>query len=161
MRRAIPLAAAAVCATALLAAGGESNASVTAQAESATAEASAAKKQTRLTLRDSEYGKVLFDGKGRVLYLFTADQRAKSNCYGECATAWPPFYARGKLVAGPGVKAKRVGRTKRTDGRSQVTYAGKPLYYYVHDGRNEILCHDVFEFGGDWLVVQASGKPAP
>jgi hypothetical protein len=42
-----------------------------------------------------------------------------------------------------------------------VTYAGHPLYYYVDDPRNEILCHDVFEFGGDWLVVQASGEPAP
>ena len=42
-----------------------------------------------------------------------------------------------------------------------MTYAGHPLYFYVHDPRNQILCHDVFEFGGNWRVVRASGKPAP
>jgi hypothetical protein len=42
-----------------------------------------------------------------------------------------------------------------------VTYAGQPLYYYVHDAPGEILCHDVAEFGGLWLVVRPNGRPAP
>jgi hypothetical protein len=29
------------------------------------------------------------------------------------------------------------------------------------DEVGEILCHDVSEFGGRWLVVQPDGKPAP
>jgi hypothetical protein len=41
-----------------------------------------------------------------------------------------------------------------------VTYAGHPLYFYVDDPPHRILCHGVSEFGGDWLVVQASGEPA-
>jgi hypothetical protein len=39
-----------------------------------------------------------------------------------------------------------------------VTYAGKPLYYYVGDkGPFQLLCQNVAEFGGRWLVVRPSG----
>jgi hypothetical protein len=41
-----------------------------------------------------------------------------------------------------------------------VTYAGHPLYYYVDDSPGTILCHDVEEFGGLWLVVKPNGKAA-
>jgi predicted lipoprotein with Yx(FWY)xxD motif len=116
---------------------------------------------TDLRLRDSDYGPALFDDKGGALYLFTKEETDASQCYGDCARAWPPFFGRGKLRGGPGIDRGLLGKTARRDGRKQVTYAGHPLYYYAHDPRNEILCHDVFEFGGDWLVVQASGEPAP
>ena len=139
---------------------GENEAAAETSASETTA-ATAGKRTTKVTLKGSDYGRVLFDGKGGALYLFTADSGGKSTCYGECAVEWPPFYARGKLTAGPGVKQGKLGRTTRSDGRKQVTYAGKPLYYWYRDPRNEILCHDVFEFGGDWLVVRGSGKPAP
>jgi predicted lipoprotein with Yx(FWY)xxD motif len=39
-----------------------------------------------------------------------------------------------------------------------VTYRGHPLYYYEGDRKpGEILCQDVDEFGGTWLVVSPSG----
>jgi predicted lipoprotein with Yx(FWY)xxD motif len=56
------------------------------------------------------------------------------------------------------VKQSLIGTTRRADGRRQVTYAGRPLYYYVGDGKGRILCQNVTEFGGDWLVVRGSGK---
>jgi predicted lipoprotein with Yx(FWY)xxD motif len=155
MRRArIAVAATALGAAAIFAGAGEVG-------SMAATQATAAKKTTKVQLRESKFGKVLFAGNGRVLYLFTSDTAGTSNCSGECAAAWPPFYARGKLVAGDGVNRKLLGRTTRPDGRKQVTYKGHPLYFYVHDPRGEILCHNVNEFGGDWLVVRASGKPAP
>jgi hypothetical protein len=40
-----------------------------------------------------------------------------------------------------------------------VTYKGHPLYYYVDDGPNQVLCHDVEEFGGIWYVVKPTGDP--
>jgi predicted lipoprotein with Yx(FWY)xxD motif len=66
----------------------------------------------------------------------------------------------GKPRAGAGVNARLLGTTRRRDGSLQVTYAGRPLYYYVGDREpGQILCQNVFEFGGLWLVVRPSGAP--
>jgi predicted lipoprotein with Yx(FWY)xxD motif len=112
-----------------------------------------------LTARSSTYGQALFDGRGFVLYAFTRDHR-RSACYGACAKAWPPYYApKGTLRAGAGLKRSLLGTVKRRNGRRQVTYAGRPLYYYVGDtGPGVIRCQDVYEFGGRWLLVRPSGK---
>lgn len=110
--------------------------------------------------RTSEYGTILFDGRGFVLYLFTHDARGQSKCIGACAEAWPPFLARGRLLAGKGAAARLIGTTRRADGTRQITYAGRPLYYYRGDRTpGQILCQDVYEYGGRWLVVRPSGKP--
>jgi predicted lipoprotein with Yx(FWY)xxD motif len=155
-RARIAVAATAVSTMAMLAGAGEAGAMTSTEAS-----ASKAKKTTEVELRKSKFGKVLFAGNGRVVYLFTSDTFGTSNCSGACANAWPPFIARGKLVAGEGVNKKLLGRTTRPDGRQQVTYNGHPLYFYIHDPKGQILCHNVFEFGGDWLVVRKSGNPAP
>lgn len=113
-----------------------------------------------LTVKSSRFGKVLFDGRGFVLYAFTRDPRGTSACYGACASAWPPYSAKGRLAAGAGASRKLLGTTRRRDGKLQVTYAGRPLYYYVGDrSPGQILCQNVDEFGGLWLVVRSSGKP--
>ena len=73
-----------------------------------------------LTARSSSFGKVLFDGRGFVLYAFTRDRRT-SRCYGDCAKAWPPYFApKGSLVVGRGVKRSLLGTVKRRNGRRQV-----------------------------------------
>jgi predicted lipoprotein with Yx(FWY)xxD motif len=112
-----------------------------------------------LTVRSSAYGKVLFDGRGYVLYAFTKDAKGKSACSGACARAWPPYViSRPTGRIGGGLDARKIGTIKRADGKLQVTYAGRPLYYYVgDDGPGVIRCQNVFEYGGDWLVVRASG----
>jgi predicted lipoprotein with Yx(FWY)xxD motif len=112
-----------------------------------------------LTAHGSRYGTVLFDGRGFVLYAFTRDRAGRSACYGACAKAWPVFFSRGTPRAGRGVKRSLIGTTRRRDGRRQVTYAGRPLYFYVGDRRpGQILCQNVPEFGGTWLVVRPSGR---
>jgi predicted lipoprotein with Yx(FWY)xxD motif len=113
-----------------------------------------------LELKSSRYGKVLFDGRNRVLYLFTKEKSKRPRCYGSCASAWPPFVVKSKPKAGKGVRRKLIGTAPRRSGTRQATYRGHPLYYYEHDGPGQILCHDVFEFGGDWLVVNRRGKAA-
>jgi predicted lipoprotein with Yx(FWY)xxD motif len=108
----------------------------------------------------SRYGTVLFDGKGRALYLFTSDITSRSRCFGDCASAWPPFLTRGKPRAGGGATQSLLGTVRRRDGKTQVSYRGHPLYYYTGDRRpGQILCQDVEEFGGTWLVVSPSGRP--
>jgi len=111
-----------------------------------------------VTVRSSDFGQILFDGSNHALYAFTRDMDRKSTCYGACAAAWPPYLAHGKLRAGPGATRSLLGTTSRRDGRRQLTYAGKPLYYYVHDGPGQVLCQNVREYGGLWLVVRPSGR---
>jgi predicted lipoprotein with Yx(FWY)xxD motif len=110
-----------------------------------------------VTVRGSDYGRILFDGTNRALYAFARDPRGKTTCYGACAVAWPPYIVRGTLRAGTGTKRTLLGTTKRRDGTRQLTYAGRPLYYYVHDPRGQVLCHNVREYGGLWLVVRGTG----
>jgi predicted lipoprotein with Yx(FWY)xxD motif len=112
-----------------------------------------------LAVKSSAYGRVLFDGRGYVLYAFTRDAKGRSACYGACARAWPVYSAKGALNPGTGVKSSLLGTTKRRDGRRQVTYAGRPLYYFVGDAKpGQIRCQNAAEFGGTWLVVRPSGK---
>ena len=113
-----------------------------------------------LSVRSSPFGKILFDGRGFALYAFTKDRRGgRSTCYGACAKAWPPYVVRGTLSVGPGVNRSLLGTVRRRDGSRQATYAGRPLYYYVGDRRaGQVLCQNVSEFGGLWLVVRASGR---
>ena len=113
-----------------------------------------------LILADSRYGKILFDGSGRTLYLFTADGGAVPRCYNACATAWPPFVLTQPPTAGPGLEQSKVATATRTDGAIQATYNGHPLYYYAGDhAPGEIKCQAVAEFGGVWYVVDAQGNP--
>ena len=67
----------------------------------------------------------------------------RSRCYGECAAAWPPVYTSGAPVAGSGVRQSLLGVTRHRDGRRQVTYRGRPLYYYAHEDAGEVRCHNV------------------
>jgi predicted lipoprotein with Yx(FWY)xxD motif len=113
----------------------------------------------RVKLRDSQFGPVLFDGRDRALYLFTRDPKNRTRCYGACAEAWPPFYAKGRPRAGAGVQRSLLGTIERRDGRRQVTYKGQALYFYVHDPKGEVLCNDVVEFGGTWYALDSEGNP--
>jgi predicted lipoprotein with Yx(FWY)xxD motif len=82
--------------------------------------------------QDPTLGAILVDPKGMTIYWFMKDTAGTSTCYGGCAAAWPPLLATGalSLPAGtPGV----LGTSPRTDGTSQVTYNGQPVYYYAKD----------------------------
>lgn len=116
---------------------------------------------TRIVVDGSEFGDMLFDSRRQAIYIFENDARGKSVCYGECARAWPPVLTKGEPRAGKGVKAKLLGTTKRRDGKRQVTYAGKPLYFYVNEGPGEVRCHNVHLNGGLWWVVGPDGNRRP
>ena len=112
-----------------------------------------------LKVRTTRFGQILFAGNGRVLYGFTRDRRnGPSRCYGDCAAAWPVYFATGTLRAGAGVKQSLLGSVRRRDGRRQVTYNGWPLYYYAHERAGEVRCQNVVTHGGTWLVVRPSGR---
>lgn len=113
----------------------------------------------KIATRDSQFGPILFDGDRRAIYFFDKETSEKSECYGACAEAWPPVLTNGEPQAGGEAESNLLGTSKREDGSTQVTYAGRPLYYYVDDPPGQALCHNVDEFGGLWLVVQPGGDP--
>ena len=81
----------------------------------------------------SDLGTILVDGKGMTLYLFTKDTQGsgKSTCEGECLVAWPPLI--GEPQAGDGANQALLGSITRSDGTTQASYNGWPLYYWVKD----------------------------
>jgi predicted lipoprotein with Yx(FWY)xxD motif len=126
---------------------------------SVAAPGSAQAPRSTVTVKASSFGRILFDGRGFVLYGFTRDPRGRSACSGACARAWPPYVVRSAPRAGTGAAARLLGTTRRANGSLQVTYAGRPLYYYVGDRRpGQILCQNVTEFGGVWRVVRPTGR---
>jgi predicted lipoprotein with Yx(FWY)xxD motif len=82
---------------------------------------------------NASLGPILVDSKGMTLYLFTNDSPNTTTCYNSCATSWPPVLTNGAPTAGTGVTASMLGTINRTDGTTQVTYNGWPLYYFISD----------------------------
>jgi predicted lipoprotein with Yx(FWY)xxD motif len=116
---------------------------------------------TRIVASGSDYGRMLFDATGQAIYLFDVETTSSPTCYDACADAWPPVLTAEDPVAGPGVNDSLLATTKRADGTLQVTYDDHPLYFYAHEGKHEVKCHDIFLNGGNWYVVQPGGDPAP
>jgi predicted lipoprotein with Yx(FWY)xxD motif len=147
--------AAAVVALALAAAGAAAASAVTHQGLSRSTKSSA----KGLTLHKTSLGKVVATGSGMTLYLFKADKRGKSACYGKCATFWPPLLASKKPAAGTGVKSSLIGLVMRKNGTHQVTYNHHPLYRFKLDKRaGQIKGQAQDFFGGLWYLVNSGGK---
>jgi predicted lipoprotein with Yx(FWY)xxD motif len=82
--------------------------------------------------RNDALGSFITDKDGRTLYLFTRDSGNTSACYGGCANSWPPLLVGAADPTLEGIGGT-LGVTMRNDGNRQVTYEGKPLYYYSTD----------------------------
>ncbi|HVW43778.1 MAG TPA: SCO0930 family lipoprotein [Amycolatopsis sp.] len=114
-------------------------------------------KLTAATVGD--LGQVLTDADGFTLYRFDKDtaKPPRSNCDGDCATAWPPVLATGSVEV-DGVDAKLVGTVTRSDGSRQVTVAGWPVYRYAKDsGPGAATGQGV---NGTWAAVTPAGGKA-
>jgi predicted lipoprotein with Yx(FWY)xxD motif len=79
------------------------------RAAAAPTAASAAARGPKVKVVSSDYGRILADGRGRALYLFTADKGKASTCSGDCATAWPPYIVKSRPTAVSGAKPGLVG----------------------------------------------------
>lgn len=105
-------------------------------------------------------GTYLTDARGRSLYMFEADTSTMSQCYDQCAQAWPPLLVsegQNILVAG-NTRSNLVGTVTRADGSQQLTYNGMPLYYFVKDkNQGEVTGQGLFDFGATWYLVSPAG----
>ena len=117
--------------------------------------------RARIVVDESPFGRVLFDANGQVVYAFENDSRNRSRCTSaDCVKAWPPVLTRKPPTAGAGINSGLLGTIRRDDGMLQVTYNGRPLYLYEHEGPGEVRCHNVDLHGGLWWVVTPGGEPA-
>ncbi|MCI3949748.1 MAG: hypothetical protein K0R11_1682 [Acidimicrobiales bacterium] len=110
-----------------------------------------------VAVAEADLGEVVVDADGMTLYVFDNDQGTTSTCEGGCAEQWPPLETEGEPTAGDGVDAALLGTTDRSDGTTQVTYDGRPLYTYAPDGAaGDTTGQGV---GGVWWVVAPDGEP--
>jgi predicted lipoprotein with Yx(FWY)xxD motif len=110
-------------------------------------------------LGSTALGHILVDSKGRTLYLFQKDTGTASTCAGACASVWPPLTTAGKANASSGVSAAKLGTTTRSDGTTQVTYNGHPLYYFTGDhAAGQTTGQGNPGFGAEWDVLSAAGN---
>jgi predicted lipoprotein with Yx(FWY)xxD motif len=108
---------------------------------------------------DSPLGKILVDADGRALYFFEKDKDGVPGCYDECAETWRPYLTRGAPEPAEGVTSHLLGVAERSDGTTQVTYAGRPLYRYLEDpGPGEVTGSAVKRFGARWHAITPKGK---
>jgi predicted lipoprotein with Yx(FWY)xxD motif len=108
-------------------------------------------------------GPVLADGQGLTLYLYATDRQGRpSRCYGICAVQWPPLILSPGVtrpVAGPGIEAGLLGTALRTDGTTQITYNGWPLYLWPPDhSPGTATGQALTNAGGLWYVVDPAGN---
>ena len=127
-------------------------------APAATPPKTASGQSATLGVESTSLGKILEDSQGRTLYVFQGDSGTKSNCSGACAANWPPLTS-AKPTVGKGASASMVGTTKRSDGKTQVTYNGHPLYTFQGDSSpGDTSGQGVNAFGGLWYVVSPGGQ---
>lgn len=103
---------------------------------------------------------VLVNRAGLTLYSLSAETHGRFICAGACTSLWHP------LVVTSGHKATGatgLGTIRRPDGRTQVTYKGKPLYTFAQDHKRGQASGEGFKDVGVWhaAVVGSSAKNAP
>ncbi|WP_051742024.1 COG4315 family predicted lipoprotein [Streptomyces xylophagus] len=114
---------------------------------------------TLMTAKVDKVGTVVTDSKGYVLYRFDADSAhpTKVSCYGTCAVVWPAATAKGSVTV-KGIDKSLVSTVKRSDGASQLTLAGWPLYRYAKDDEPKEAYGQGVD--GTWWAVTPTGAKA-
>jgi predicted lipoprotein with Yx(FWY)xxD motif len=104
-----------------------------------------------VAVADSPLGKILVDAKGFTLYTFANDVAGSGKSAAEgLVAAWPPL----SLATAPSSVTGATGAFAvftRADGKTQVTYKGMPLYYFVNDKAAGDTKGD--KVGGVWFVA--------
>jgi predicted lipoprotein with Yx(FWY)xxD motif len=111
-------------------------------------------------------GTVLVNRSGKTIYSPQQEAHGKILCTGSCLSFWFPVPAgAGAAPQAPSDVTGALGTIRRPDGRTQLTYNGKPLYTFRLDlapGQahgNNFTDH----FGSTsftWRAITTSGSPA-
>jgi predicted lipoprotein with Yx(FWY)xxD motif len=113
-----------------------------------------------LSTRASPVGPILVTSNGSTLYDFVPDTTTSSACTSvTCVFLWPPLIENGPVTVGPDLSESLVGSIRRTDGSTQITYGGHPLYTYNSDVRPGLVTGQaLLQSGGYWYVIGPNGQ---
>ncbi len=103
------------------------------------------------TNKTAKQGTYLVSGK--TLYTL---KPSKTSCGAGCQKIWPPLMLPSGVTtatAGSGVSAAKLGTVTRSRGALQVTYGGKPLYYFFKDTSAGKVTGNITDKWGKWSVV--------
>jgi predicted lipoprotein with Yx(FWY)xxD motif len=107
------------------------------------------------------YGEILANTNDETIYAFSRDKGTTSSCDATCAQVWKPFTGRIARAAF-GLSQTLIGWITRSDGSSQLTYNGIPLYTYSGDtAPGQANGEGLRAYGGSWSVVATTGFAFP
>ncbi len=107
---------------------------------------------------------VLTTNAGRTLYSLSAEKHGKFICTTSCVSTWKP------LLVPAGTRPKgpvALGTVERPEGKTQVTYKGRPLYTFGGDSRKGEDNGEGIKDVGTWHAATLAGsaggseEPAP
>jgi predicted lipoprotein with Yx(FWY)xxD motif len=146
-----------IAALALSACGGDNGGSSSSGSATTSSDGESAPAAS-VVVEKTDLGNILADGNDRTLYMFLKDSGSTSECNDACAAAWPPLVVSGTPTAGSGAETSLVGTTTRSDGTSQVTYNGHPVYRYSGDQKpGDTAGEGLDAFGAEWYVLSPAG----
>jgi predicted lipoprotein with Yx(FWY)xxD motif len=128
----------------------------------ASAGASAGASATRQVAKEAQnatLGKtILTTNAGRTLYSLSVEKKGRFICTGPCLSIWHPLtVAAGVTPMGP----VKLGTVKRPDGRTQVTYKGRPLYSFGGDTKPGQVNGEGIKDVGTWHAAAVPSAAAP
>lgn len=101
---------------------------------------------------------VLANLKGHTLYSLSAETNGRFVCTGPCLASWHPLLIpAGTKPTGP----VKLGTIKRPEGKTQVTFKGKPLYAFAGDSKPGQANGEGFKDVGTWHAATLAASPAP
>jgi predicted lipoprotein with Yx(FWY)xxD motif len=126
-------------------------AAAVAVASGAVAEAASAPVAVKTARNAKLHRTVLVDRSGLTLYALSAERRGRFICTdSDCLSLWTPLTVRRGTK--PRGTVGSLATIRRPDGRTQVTYKGKPLYTFYEDSPGDANGEGVKDVG-TWHAV--------
>ncbi len=108
-------------------------------------------------IESTDGGTILTNLQGRTLYSLSVEKHGRFVCTGGCLSAWHP------LVVAAGVKPSgpvALGTVKRPEGKTQVTFHGRPLYTFSGDSSRGEENGEGIKDVGTWHAAGEAGSGA-
>lgn len=110
---------------------------------------------------NTNLGMILTTAAGQPIYWFAIDTPTTSKCSGTCLSFWPALTGTPTFASGVSLPGK-LGTITRSDGTTQATYDGHPLYTYAGDKTaGKATGNGTNIDGGLWWAMTPTGaKPS-